>query len=101
MIGGRAGNVIAVRPLRQGVMTEYEITAQMLALVLKRVGVSKVAKPRVLVSVPSSSSEVERRAVEEAVKHAGGRGVVLVEEISLPFAANSCAYQSPSRCARA
>lgn len=80
MIGGRSGNVIAVRPLRQGVMTEYEITAQMLALVLRRVGVSKLPKPRVLVSVPSSSSEVERRAVEEAVQHAGGRGVVLVEE---------------------
>ncbi len=80
MIGGRSGNVVAVRPLRHGVMTEFDITERMIAVVLRRVGASRIPKPRVLVCIPSDSSEVERRAVEEAVRFAGGRGVVLVEE---------------------
>jgi rod shape-determining protein MreB and related proteins len=80
MIGGRSGNVVAVRPLRHGVMTEFDITQKMIEVVLRRVGVSRFPKPRVLVCVPSASSEVERRAVEEAVGFAGGRGIVLVEE---------------------
>jgi rod shape-determining protein MreB len=80
MIGGRSGNVVAVRPLRQGVMTEFDITQRMIEVVLRRVGVSRFPKPRVLACIASESSEVERRAVEEAVRFAGGRGVVLVEE---------------------
>jgi rod shape-determining protein MreB and related proteins len=80
MIGGRSGQVVAVRPMRYGVMTEFDITQRMIEVVLRRVGVSRFPKPRVLVSIPSESSEVERRAIEEAVRSAGGRGVVLVEE---------------------
>jgi len=79
MIGG-TGNVVAMRPLRHGVMTEYDITQRMLQAVLRSIGVSRFPRPRVLVSVPSSSSEVERRAVEEAILNAGGRSPVLVEE---------------------
>jgi len=80
MIGGRSGNVLAVRPLRQGVMTEFDITQRMIEAVLQRVGVGRFPKPRVLACVASQSSEVERRAVQEAIRVAGGRGVVLVEE---------------------
>jgi len=80
MIGGRSGNVVAVRPLRHGVMTEFDITQRMIEVVLRRVGVSRFPKPRVLACIASESSEVERRAVDEAVRFAGGRGVVLVEE---------------------
>jgi rod shape-determining protein MreB len=80
MIGGRSGQVVAVRPMRYGVMTEFDITQRMIHVVLRRVGVSRFPKPRVLVSIPSESSEVERRAIQEAVRSAGGRGVVLVEE---------------------
>jgi rod shape-determining protein MreB len=80
MIGGRSGNVVAVRPLRHGVMTEFDITQRMIEVVLRRVGVSRFPKPRVVACISSESSEVERRAVEEAVKFAGGKGVVLVEE---------------------
>jgi rod shape-determining protein MreB len=80
MIGGRSGNVVALRPLRHGVMTEFDITQRMIEVVLRRVGVSRFPKPRVLACVASESSEVERRAVREAVKFAGGRDVVLVEE---------------------
>lgn len=80
MIGGDSGHVIAVRPLRAGTMTEFDITQQMMEVVLRKVGVSRFARPRVLVCVPSMSSEVERRAIEEAIGSAGGRQVTLVEE---------------------
>src|SRR5919197_3446056 len=80
VIGGRSGNVVAIRPLRQVVMTEFDITQRMIEVVLRRVGVSRFPKPRVLACVASQSSEVERRAVLEAIKDAGGRDVVLVEE---------------------
>ena len=80
MIGGRSGNIVAVRPLRHGVITEFDITQRLIRVVLRRVGVSRFPKPRVLICVPSSSTEVERRAVTEAANSAGARGVVLVEE---------------------
>ena len=80
MIGGDSGNVVAVRPLRQGTMTEFEITQRMLEVVLRHVGVTRFVRPRVLLCVPSLSSEVEKRAIEEAVRFAGGRQVTLVEE---------------------
>ena len=80
MIGGASGNVIAVRPLRHGVINDFEVTQRMIRVVLRRVGIPRFPKPRVLVCVPSSSTEVERRAVEEAATAAGARGVVLVEE---------------------
>ena len=80
MIGGDSGNVIAVRPLRAGTMTEFDITQRMLEVVLRRVGIARFSRPRVLVCVSSLGSEVERRAIEEAVRFAGGRQVTLVEE---------------------
>jgi len=80
MIGGRSGQIVAVRPLRHGVMTEFDITQRMIEVVLRRVGVSRIPKPRVIACIPSESSEIERRAVDEAVRAAGGKGVVLVEE---------------------
>ena len=80
MIGGDSGNVVAVRPLRAGTMTEFEITQRMLEVVLRKVGLARFPRPHVLVCVPSLSSEVEKRAIEEAVHFAGGRQITLVEE---------------------
>jgi rod shape-determining protein MreB len=81
LIGGDSGNVVAVRPLRAGAMTEFDITQRMLEVVVKRSISTRFPKPRVLVAVPSMSSEVEKRAIEEAVRFAGGgRTVTLVEE---------------------
>jgi rod shape-determining protein MreB len=80
MIGGDSGNVVAVRPLRGGVMTEYDITQRMIEVVVRRAGASRFPRPRVLVCVSSNSSEVERRAIEEAVRFAGAKSVTLVEE---------------------
>ena len=64
MLGGDSGNVLAVRPLREGTMTEFDVTQRMLAIVFSRVGVMRFPKPRVLVCVPPSASGVERRAIE-------------------------------------
>jgi rod shape-determining protein MreB len=80
MLGGDSGNVLAVRPLREGAMTEFDVTQRMLAVVLQRVGVTRFPKPRVLVCVPPMSTTVERRAIERAIRYAGGRQVVPVEE---------------------
>ena len=81
LIGGDSGSVVAVRPLRAGTMTEFDITQRMLEFVVKRSHRTRFPKPRVLVAVPSMSSEVEKRAIEEAVRFAGGgRSVTLVEE---------------------
>jgi rod shape-determining protein MreB and related proteins len=80
LIGGDSGNVEAVRPLRGGTMTEFDITQRMLEVVMRRIGVPRFPRPRVLVCVPSMSSEVEKRAIEEAIRSSGGRQVTLVEE---------------------
>ena len=80
MLGGDSGNVLAVRPLREGTMTEIDVTQRMLAVVFQRVGVTRFPKPRVLVCIPPSASAVERRAIERAIRFAGGRQVVPVEE---------------------
>jgi rod shape-determining protein MreB len=79
-LGGGSGSVLAVRPLRDGTMTEFDVTQRMLAIVLRRVGVTRFPKPRVLVCVPPSASPVERRAIERAIRYAGGRQIVPVEE---------------------
>jgi rod shape-determining protein MreB and related proteins len=80
MLGGDSGNVLAFRPLRAGTMTEFDVTQRMLAVVFGRVGVTRFPKPRVVVCMPPAASPVERRALERAIRYAGGRQVVPVEE---------------------
>jgi rod shape-determining protein MreB len=80
LIGSDPASVLTLRPLRDGTITDYEVTASMIALLLRRVGVGRLARPRVLATVPSAMTEVERRAVREALTGAGARRVVLVEE---------------------
>jgi rod shape-determining protein MreB and related proteins len=80
MLGGDSGNVLAFRPLRAGTMTEFDVTQRMLAVVFNRVGVTRFPKPRVVVCMPPAASPVERRAIERAIRHAGGRQIVPVEE---------------------
>ena len=78
--GGDSGNVIAMRPLRSGAITEFEVTQRFLAGVLRKTAPGRYPKPRVLICIPSSSSPVERRALEEAIDDSGGKQVTLVEE---------------------
>jgi rod shape-determining protein MreB len=80
MLGDDSGNVLAMRPLRDGTMTEYDVTERMLQVVMRRLGVGRLSRPRVLACVPSLASEVERRAIEEAFRASGARQVTLVEE---------------------
>jgi rod shape-determining protein MreB len=80
MIGGDSGHVVGVRPLREGTITEFDLTQRFVETVLRQVGVARFSRPRVVVCVPSESSEVEKRAIEEAVGFSGGKHVTLVEE---------------------
>ena len=84
MLGRTPGNVVAVRPLRDGVISDYEMTEKMLEQFLKKISKFSLIKPRVIVSVPSGVTEVEERAVIQATMEAGARRVYLIEE---PFAA--------------
>ncbi len=84
MLGRTPGNVVALRPLREGVISDYEMTEKMLAQFMKKILRFAFIKPRVVVSVPSGITEVEERAVIQATMEAGARRVYLIEE---PFAA--------------
>jgi rod shape-determining protein MreB len=80
MIGRTPGYIIAVRPLRQGAITDFDITQRMIRLLLQRAGVSRFNRPRVVICVPSAITEVERRAVKEAARRAGAADAQLIEQ---------------------
>src|SRR5918911_526468 len=80
MIGRTPGHIVAIRPLRSGAISDFEVTEKLIRLILQRAGVSRFSRPRVLVCVPSALTEVERRAVEEATQSAGARSCYLIEE---------------------
>ena len=80
MIGRTPGYIVAVRPLRQGAITDYDITQRMIRLLLQRVGVSKFNRPKVLICVPSAITEVEKRAVTEAARRAGAAQAQLIDQ---------------------
>lgn len=89
MIGRTPGYIVAVRPLRQGAITDFDVTQRMIRLLLQRAGVSKFNRPRVVICVPSAITEVERRAVTEAARRAGAADAQLIEQ---PMAAALGAY---------
>lgn len=83
MVGKTPAHIVAVRPLKDGVISDFEVTEQMLRYFIQKVheeGFALLARPRVVVGLPSSVTEVERRAVEEASLRAGARAVFLIEE---------------------
>ncbi len=82
MLGRTPENIIAIRPLRDGVIAEYDIAQEMIkSLIKKAIGRSGgFFKPRVIVCVPSGVTEVEKRAVDDAVMQAGAKSVLLIEE---------------------
>ena len=81
MLGRTPGNITALRPMRDGVIADFEITEAMLRYFIKKVHSNmSVVPPRVVVAVPSGITEVERRAVRESAIHAGARDVLLLEE---------------------
>ena len=79
MLGRTPGNVVATRPLRAGVISDYELTAQMLTEMVRGIVKHAIVKPRMIISVPSGITEVEERAVLQAAMEAGARRVYLIE----------------------
>jgi rod shape-determining protein MreB and related proteins len=80
MIGRTPANITAIRPLRDGVIADFDITEKMLRYFIQKVHRRKWARPRIVVCVPSGITPVERRAVEEAAYHAGARRAYTIEE---------------------
>jgi len=80
MLGRTPGNIIAIRPLREGVISDYDMTERMLREFIRKVSRLRLFKPRVVICVPSGITEVEERAVIDAGIQAGARRVYLIEE---------------------
>ncbi len=81
MLGRTPGNIQAIRPMKDGVIADFEITEAMLRYFIRKVHTRRYGvKPRVIVAVPSGITEVEKRAVKDSATHAGARDVYLIEE---------------------
>ena len=81
MIGRTPGNIVAIRPLKDGVIADFDVTKNMLKYFIRKATKKRTfLQPRVVVCVPSGVTEVEKRAVEEAAIHAGARDAYLIEE---------------------
>ena len=81
MLGRTPGNIVAIRPMKDGVIADFEITAAMLRYFIQSAHNRKIGvKPRIIIGIPSGITEVERRAVREAAENAGARQVYLIEQ---------------------
>jgi rod shape-determining protein MreB and related proteins len=81
MLGRTPGNVVAIRPMKDGVIADFEVTEQMLRDFIRRVHNRRIFRhPRMVIAIPSGITEVEKRAVRDSALHAGAREVSLVEE---------------------
>ena len=80
MLGRTPGNIVAVRPLRQGVISDYIVTEKMIKYFIQKAVGKTFRKPRISVCIPSGATEVEKKAVENATLNAGARDVFIIEE---------------------
>lgn len=82
MLGRTPGNIVAIRPMKDGVIADFDVTQAMIKAFIKKASgnSSSIFKPRVVVCIPSGITDVEKRAVEEAVVQAGAKDVALIEE---------------------
>jgi rod shape-determining protein MreB len=84
MIGRTPGNIVAIRPLKDGVISNYDVTEKMLKYFIDQIaekkGFGKFFMPRIMVCVPTGVTDVEKRAVEEATREAGAREIYIIEE---------------------
>ncbi|MDP2991153.1 MAG: rod shape-determining protein [Kiritimatiellota bacterium] len=81
MLGRTPGNITAIRPMKDGVIADFEITEAMLRYFIRKVQGNRImVRPRIIISVPSGITEVEKRAVKDSATHAGAREVYLIEE---------------------
>jgi cell shape determining protein, MreB/Mrl family len=80
MLGRTPGNIVAIRPMKAGVIADFEITETMIRYFITKVHGNKLRKPRVVIAVPGDITEVEKRAVKDSATRAGARDVFLIEE---------------------
>ncbi len=80
MLGRTPGNIVATRPLREGVISDYTVTEKMLKYFINKVGGKTLFAPRIMICIPSRVTEVEKKAVIDAATQAGARKVYLIEE---------------------
>jgi len=81
MLGRTPGNIVAIRPMKDGVIADFEITESMLRYFIRKVHRSRhLVRPRMVIAIPSGITEVEKRAVKDSALHAGAREVFMVEE---------------------
>ena len=80
MLGRTPGNIVAIRPLRDGVISDFNMTERMLRYFLDKICKRRIFKPRVIICVPSGVTEVEKRAVIDAAMQAGASKTYLIEE---------------------
>ena len=80
MLGRTPGDIVAIRPLKDGVIADFEVTEAMLRHFIRKANNRRRSNPRVVIAVPSGITEVERRAVRESAEQAGAREVFLIEE---------------------
>jgi len=81
MLGRTPGSIVAIRPMKDGVIADFEVTESMLRYFIKKVHHRRVlVRPRMVIAIPSGITEVEKRAVKDSAEHAGAREVFLVEE---------------------
>ena len=80
MLGRTPGNIVATRPLREGVISDYTVTEKMLKYFISKIGGRFLFAPRIMICIPSQVTEVEKKAVIDAASNAGARKVYLIEE---------------------
>ncbi len=81
MLGRTPGNIVALRPMKDGVIADFEITESMLRYFIRKAHRRRfLIKPRIVIAVPSGITEVEKRAVKDSAEHAGAREIYLIEE---------------------
>ena len=99
MIGRTPGSITAVRPLKDGVIADFEVTAEMLRYFIKQtVHPSVFSRPRLVVCIPSGVTEVERRAVEESAEEAGAKDVLLISEPMAAAIGAGLRVEEPAGC---
>jgi rod shape-determining protein MreB len=97
MLGRTPGNIVAIRPMKDGVIADFEITEAMLRHFLRKVHNRRsLIRPRIIVCVPSGITPVEKRAVRESAESAGAREVYLIEEPIAAAIGPDCPSPNPS-----
>ena len=98
MLGRTPGNIVAIRPLKDGVIADFEVTQAMLKYFISKARQSAFFKPRVIVCVPSGVTEVEKRAVEEATLQGGAKEVYIIEEPMAAAIGAGLPVEEPTGC---